>query len=79
MTPRGGRIDGLPVHLYSEAGAKVMKPVAEAWLTQRAATSLAQSGLTPLLSVRDSDSVQLEAPLGLAAPAKRLVLSGARA
>lgn len=52
-------IDGLPAHLYKEGPESVLKPCAEALLTERAAQAMMDKGLMPLVSMKDSDRVRL--------------------
>jgi type VI secretion system protein ImpC len=52
-------IDGLPVHLYKQDGESVLKPCAEALLTERAAQAIMEKGLMVLASLKDSDRVRL--------------------
>ena len=52
-------IGHLPVHLYKEAGESVLKPCAEALITERAAEAMIEGGLMPLVSLKDSDRVRL--------------------
>lgn len=52
-------IDGLPLHIYEMDGASEIKPCAEALLTLRAAETIIERGLMPLLSLKDSDTVRL--------------------
>jgi type VI secretion system protein ImpC len=52
-------IDGLPLHLYKQDGESVLKPCAEALLTERAAQAIMEKGLMVLASLKDSDRVRL--------------------
>jgi type VI secretion system protein ImpC len=52
-------IDGLPLHLYKQEGESVLKPCAEALLTERAAQAIMEKGLMVLASLKDSDRVRL--------------------
>ena len=59
MRPRGGEIDGLPLHTYREGGEWVAKPCAVVLLTQDAVDHLLVRGLMPLISLRGRDAVRL--------------------
>ncbi len=60
MRPSGvGEVGELPLHKFKENGETVVKPCAEAWLNQRAADSLAERGLLPVLSVKGRNAVRL--------------------
>lgn len=52
-------IENLPMHLYTEAGAKEIKPCSEAILSQKAADKILDNGLMPIVSFRDRDTVRL--------------------
>jgi type VI secretion system protein ImpC len=53
------RIDGLPLHVVSSDGESRAASCAEALLTDRAAGTLADLGLTPLRWVRGEDAIQI--------------------
>ena len=53
------QIDGLPAHLYKSGSESVLKPCAEALLTERAAEMIIEQGLMPLVSIKDTDRVRL--------------------
>jgi type VI secretion system protein ImpC len=55
----GGSVGDLPMHRYRKDMEMVMKPCAEAWLTDRAGEALLSRGFIPVLSVKNSDSVQI--------------------
>lgn len=61
-------ISGLPLHVFKEDGESVVKPCAEAWLVDRAAQRIAGQGITPVLSVRDADTVRIPGVRSLADP-----------
>lgn len=61
-------IDGLPLHVFKEDGESVVKPCAEAWLVDRAAQEIARHGITPLVSVRNADTVRIPGVRSLADP-----------
>jgi type VI secretion system protein ImpC len=70
---RAGReISNLPLHVYHADGGTVATPCAEAVLTERAAEKLLEGGLSPLLSIRDSDAVILPRLQSIANPLARL-------
>lgn len=52
------QLDGLPLHVYKEAGESVIKPCAETELSLRAGETLTGRGVTVLYSVRDSADVR---------------------
>ncbi len=52
-------IAGLPLHVYKEGGESRAKPCAEALLTLRAAETILEQGLMPLLSIKGRDAVRL--------------------
>jgi type VI secretion system protein ImpC len=62
----------LPLHVYHTGVETVATPCAEAVLTERAAERLLERGLSPLLSVRDSDAVMLPRLQSIAEPLARL-------
>jgi type VI secretion system protein ImpC len=65
-------IDGLPVHVYQEAGESRLKPCAEIVLVERAIEAIRAKGLMPLLSIPGRDAVQLAGFTSLANPARPL-------
>ncbi|MCP4622755.1 MAG: hypothetical protein GY850_04390 [bacterium] len=65
-------IDNLPLHTYREAGQTLVKPCAEALLTERSAEIIMRSGLMPLLSFRERDMIRLARFQSLALPPTRL-------
>jgi len=59
-------IDGLPLCIAPDRhGDAMAQPCAEVVLTERASDALEELGLTPLLSVRESDRVRIETLRGL--------------
>ena len=69
----GREISGLPLHVYRVAGESLAVPCTEATLSERAADRLLDRGLSPLLSIRDSDTVILPRLQSIAEPAARLI------
>ena len=65
-------VDGLPVHIYREAGESQLKPCAEVVLVERAIAAILAKGLMPLLSIQGQDAVQLARFKSLANPASPL-------
>ncbi|MEW5980287.1 MAG: type VI secretion system contractile sheath large subunit [Acidobacteriota bacterium] len=65
-------VDGLPVHVYEEAGESIAKPCAEILLTQRAADTIASHGLMPLATMKGEDRVRLLRVESVAEPPSRL-------
>ena len=68
----GREISNLPLHVYRSDGETIATPCAEAVLTERAAERLLDDGLSPLLSVRDTDAVILPRLQSIAEPLARL-------
>ena len=68
----GGDIGELPVFRFTEDGESMMKPCAEAWLTDRAAQAILDAGLIPVLSIKDSDAVRVVGLQSCRHPATRL-------
>jgi type VI secretion system protein ImpC len=66
------QIDGLPVHIRRFDGEAEPKPCAEANLTYRAAETLTNRGLIPVLSVQNADSIRVASFLSVAEPATPL-------
>jgi type VI secretion system protein ImpC len=69
------RLEGLPLHLYTEAGETAAKPCAELLLSEDQAWSLLDNGFMPLASLKDQDAALLvrfesvaDPPGGLAGP-----------
>jgi type VI secretion system protein ImpC len=54
-----GRLEGLPLYVYREAGNTVTKPCAELVLNERSAGVLGETGLIPLVSYWQQDAVAL--------------------
>ena len=50
---------GLPLHVYSEAGASQSKPCAEVLMTQTAAEGMLEKGVMPLASIKEQPVVRL--------------------
>lgn len=65
-------IDDLPLHVYEQDGERRVKPCAEVLLTIRAAETILETGLMPLLSFRDRDVVRLARFQSLREPPGRL-------
>lgn len=65
-------ISNLPLHVYRADGETIATPCAEAVLSERAAERLLDSGLSPILSVRDSDAVIFPRLQSIAEPLMRL-------
>jgi type VI secretion system protein ImpC len=65
-------IDGLPVHVYHQAGDTETKPCAEVVLTHRAADRIKAQGVMPLLSVKNGDSAILAGFQSVADPPRPL-------
>jgi type VI secretion system protein ImpC len=65
-------IEGLPLHLYKAQGETRVKPCAEVVLTDRAAETILDKGLMPLLSFRNQDKIQLARFQSIADPLTHL-------
>jgi type VI secretion system protein ImpC len=52
-------IEGLPLYIYQKEGESRVKPCAEVVLTERAAETILDKGLMPLLSFRNQDIIRL--------------------
>jgi type VI secretion system protein ImpC len=65
-------LDGLPAHIWMEAGEPVLKPCAEVLLTERAAQEILDRGPMPLVSVRGRDAARIVRFQSVAWPAARL-------
>jgi type VI secretion system protein ImpC len=65
-------VDGLPLHVFSDAGESMVKPCAEILLTQRAADIVASCGIMPLATMKGEDRVRLLHVQSIASPASRL-------
>lgn len=63
---QGGEISGLPWIHYRENGDTEVVPCAEVWLSEKANRTLAERGLTGLVSVRDRNAVRIEAGVPVA-------------
>lgn len=58
LCPEAGDLTGLPVHTFMVNGQPHPVPPAEAWLTLKAAHTLQNAGLTPLLSIKNRDAAR---------------------
>lgn len=65
-------IDSLPLHIYKEEEESRVKPCAEVMLSQRAAESILDKGLMPMLSFYNQDRVRLGRFQSIASPTGRL-------
>ena len=61
-------IEDLPLHVYEKEGESRIKPCAEALLTMRAAETILEKGIMPLLSFQGSDRIRLARFESLADP-----------
>jgi predicted component of type VI protein secretion system len=53
------QVTGLPLHVYREDGEEVLKPCAEALMTEKEAEFLMEEGVMPLASLKGQDSALL--------------------
>lgn len=65
-------VEGLPLHVFEEAGESGIKPCAEVLMTQRAAEAILSLGVTPLASMKGEDRVRLVQFQSMASPAAAL-------
>jgi type VI secretion system protein ImpC len=65
-------LDGLPAHIWVEAGEPVLKPCAEALLSERAAEEILDRGPMPIVSIRGRDAARVVRFQSVARPAARL-------
>lgn len=66
-------IEGLPVHIVMDDGDQVMRPCGEMILMERASERVNDEGVTPVLSYRDRDAIQIGGFASLSKPSGRLV------
>lgn len=60
MRPSGyGELGDLPVHRFKQDGEIRVTPCAEAWLSERAGEAILETGIMPVLSVKNRDAVRL--------------------
>src|SRR5664279_642787 len=59
------------VHKFEKSGDAIVKPCAQAWLTERAAQIMLGKGLMPVLSTKGRDAVRLEVLRSVAGTAFR--------
>lgn len=55
----GGEIGDLPVHKFTDDGEVVVKPYAEAWLTDRAVIRILACGVLPVVPVKNQNTIRL--------------------
>jgi len=72
MQPRGGEVGSLPLHIYAEGGESIIKPCAEALLTEAAVEKILDQGLMPLISLKGRDAVRLVRFQSIASPVRAL-------
>jgi type VI secretion system protein ImpC len=65
-------VDGLPLHIFRVDGVAYAQPCAESVMTERMATRIIESGLMPLASLKESDTVRLVRFQSVALPQARL-------
>jgi type VI secretion system protein ImpC len=65
-------VEGLPLHVFDEAGESVVKPCAEVLMTQRAAEKISNCGIMPLASMKGEDRVRLLRIQSVSLPARTL-------
>ncbi len=67
----GGEIGGLPLYRFTQDGETTVKPCAEAWLTERAASVLEARGVTTLHSVKGRDAARITRIVSIALAASQ--------
>ena len=65
-------VDGLPLHIFHVDGVAYAQPCAESVMTERMATRIIESGLMPLASLKETDTVRLVRFQSVALPQTRL-------
>jgi len=65
-------IEGLPLHIYRDGGESITKPCAETWLTERAVERMLDTGVMPLVSMKNQDVVRLARFQSLSDPPRAL-------
>jgi type VI secretion system protein ImpC len=63
---------GLPLHVYQHAGETVAVPCAETLMSERAAERLVDIGISPLATIKETDTVRIVRLQSIAAPPVRL-------
>jgi type VI secretion system protein ImpC len=66
------RLDGIPLHTYTESGETRLKPCAEVLMTEKEAEYLMDQGIMPLASMKDQDAVLLVRFQSIANPVRAL-------
>lgn len=66
----GGELNGLPLHRFTLDGEKAVKPCAEAWLSEKAASELETRGVTALSSIKGRDAAKVTRLVSVGRPAK---------
>ncbi|MCC8998081.1 MAG: hypothetical protein LM522_01060, partial [Candidatus Contendobacter sp.] len=61
-------VEDLPMHIYEEAGERVMQPATEALLGERAMSAILARGIMPLLGQRQRNAARLARFQSLADP-----------
>jgi predicted component of type VI protein secretion system len=54
-----GDVGGLPMATWREGGESMSKPIAEAWLSDRATGAISERGLIPITSIQHRDAVRV--------------------
>lgn len=67
-----GEVRGLPLHVYQHDGEAVALPCAETVMSERAAERLLELGITPLATIKDTDTARLVRLQSIASPVKQL-------
>ena len=65
-------IGDLPLHIYRDGGESIIKSCAETWLTERAVEHIIDTGLMPLVSMKNQDVIRLARCQSLSDPPRAL-------
>lgn len=69
LRPRAvGEIEGLPAHVYDDEGETALQPCAEVLLTESEVERILETGLMPLISIKDTDAIRLARFQSIAEP-----------
>jgi type VI secretion system protein ImpC len=68
----GGEIGELPVHKYRDGEEVVVKSYAEAWFTDRAVERMLARGITPLIPVKNQNTIRINSLRSIAADSSNL-------
>jgi type VI secretion system protein ImpC len=69
----GGEVSDLPVHKFTDDGEIAIQPYAEIWLTDRAIDRMHQHGVTPLVGLKNANSIRIPSLRSVAVSPTRLL------